>query len=471
MKKIILALLISFTALSADYVIKEDGTLTLQTTQSTTTPPPVDTWVGAALPTKAFNVLDYGLKGDGVTDDSAALEELAKDTDVTNWYFPSGYTFKLHEVSIPSHIVAVYGAGTIRAYDNGNNDSGVSKLGAFILNGSGKPCHDNLILDGLHFEMESGYTTAQNYGMVTVDRSGGNNTGVELRNCTFDGANGALNGIKVFTDDSNIYTDLKIYNNESYNNSGFFDIELIHLGTPMYDGLPNLKIYNNYIHTDAGSHGGISIPRYDGGVNSTMEIYNNRVHDKGMAIEVISRNIKVHHNEILNCDGQAFSIGEYTSEFGDTDPTAETLFYSNHIEMTNTGYIYSYSGSNAKIYDNFIKGRVILRLQIEGSDLSIPDFYENTVVTNYPQNSVEMTSDITGLVQSGSFHDNIIYNIGEWDGAVVSNTESTFNSNYNTFYMSNTRTCMVTSGTDVGNVCNYNYVDPFPAGRPGAGLL
>lgn len=28
------------------------------------------------LPTQPFNVLDYGLKGDGITDDSAALKEL-----------------------------------------------------------------------------------------------------------------------------------------------------------------------------------------------------------------------------------------------------------------------------------------------------------------------------------------------------------------------------------------------------------
>jgi len=79
MKKIILALLIQFTTLSADYVIKPDGTLTLQTTQSTATPQPKD---------NAVSVKTFGAIGDGITDDTLAIQNAINSE--SKIYFPKG---------------------------------------------------------------------------------------------------------------------------------------------------------------------------------------------------------------------------------------------------------------------------------------------------------------------------------------------------------------------------------------------
>ncbi len=79
MKKIILALLIQFTTLSADYVIKPDGTLTLQTTQSTTTPQPED---------NAVSVKTFGAVGDGIADDTLAIQNAINGE--SKLFFPKG---------------------------------------------------------------------------------------------------------------------------------------------------------------------------------------------------------------------------------------------------------------------------------------------------------------------------------------------------------------------------------------------
>ncbi len=77
MKKIILALLISFTALLADYVIKSDGTLTPATTQDVTTPPstPISTNCNHPNYGAPINVSTLGIKGDG-SDEQPLLESI-----------------------------------------------------------------------------------------------------------------------------------------------------------------------------------------------------------------------------------------------------------------------------------------------------------------------------------------------------------------------------------------------------------
>lgn len=101
MKKLILiTILIVSNAISGSFIMSpgqplvksEEATSSdTNTDQASTEPITINTdpdWIQQPLPTEKFDVTDYGLKCDGVTDDSNALKTLAKNTAVTNWYFP-----------------------------------------------------------------------------------------------------------------------------------------------------------------------------------------------------------------------------------------------------------------------------------------------------------------------------------------------------------------------------------------------
>ncbi len=470
MKKIILALLISFTALSADYVIKEDGTLTLQTTQSTT-PPPADTWVGAPLPTEAFNVLDYGLKGDGVTDDSAALNALAANTNVTNWYFPADKIFKLHQISVPSHVEAIHGAGTIRSYDNGNTNTAASIHGALLINFFGNPAFSGLIVDGLTFDAPD-FTTAQNYGMLGLYQRGGASTNnIEIRNCIFKNSSN-LNGIKAFSDTgiNIIHNNLRIYNNEFIGITGFFAIELINQSDG--DSYPGLHVNNNYIH---GGGNGISFIKSQG---STSYIHDNSLDGISMGIETAACfGTQVYNNTLLNNKGQAISDGGNT--WGGTDIKVKKVYiHHNHIECTSSGYVYFYGGTTSEFYENYVKGAVNIKLQVgyEAFGTKFGNIHNNTLVgeTGYSiWNRVVEISGLTGVdMTDGITQDNDIYSsISDGSGIALGNISAGVYILNNNFYLINNAGYCITAdkGTQTGDTCEKGWIGDTPTGRTGAG--
>lgn len=423
------------------------------------------------------DVTTRGLTGDGVTDDTAALVTLAGDVTVTNWYFPLG-VYRLYEVDIPPTVQFVHGLGTIMSHDNGNSDGGLSVAGGLKLAFSGFPVHDDFVLDGLSFDIEPGFTTAQNYGQVTISRSAQTNH-LQIRNCTFNGANGNLNAIKVFTDKANHWgngsfwhENMVIRNNLSDLCTGFFDFEFVEAGQiDMLDSMPGFRLFNNQVTNGSGTHGAISYVRH----SSEAQIYNNDIEGSDMALEILSERVRVYSNRVLNSDGQALSLSNITYKYGDVEFGNRAKIYQNHIEITPAGFAYAYMGCNHEIYDNYILGNTVIALQVADSLPRAPYIHDNTIVCPDDVRAVKITNDLgTGDFTTGEIRDNKIYNTNASaaDCIYVANTDANFIISGNTNYISNTATCItLLSGTDGGgNVCTNSYSGTPPTTRDGAGL-
>ncbi len=472
MKKIILAFLIQFATLSADYVIKADGTLILQTSQSTTTTPPADTWSEAPLPTQAFNVLDYGLKGDGVTDDSAALKELAKNTDVTNWYFPAGKTFKLHYVYVPSHVEAIYGNGTIRAYDNGNTDETKAIHGALRINQVGYPAHEGIIVDGLIFDAPD-FISRESYAVLELSGNGGATNNIEIRNCIFRNTS-HLNGFKAF---SAAYAgrsqhNLKVHDNVFYNVDGYFAVELI--GTiESGDGFPGLDFHDNHIYD---SSAGISIINTE---SPTAHIYNNLIENTGMCLETAGcSGINLHHNTVLGATDILVSDGSKDNPDLTHTTVKKCYYYNNHLESSPTGYLQISGGSTSEFYENFILGSVTIRLEgaSDGFPLRFGNIHDNTFVGYDGQRfgwEVISVYDPDGRVMDGgTITNNDIYanKPNEMVGIRCNNVTANVNLTANNIHMKGTYDCIIpNNATETDNVCTQSYAGDVPTSRVGAG--
>ena len=136
---------------------------------------------------------------------------LAKNTNVTNWYFPAGKTFLLSRINVPSHVVAIYGGATIIS----KGYSATYPEGAFNLNNSGYSIANNFIIDGLNFKRGSGFSGDPAYGQITIFQYGSSSSGVQIRNCSFDSTNFDGDCIAGFgaSDGSITHDGMRIYNN------------------------------------------------------------------------------------------------------------------------------------------------------------------------------------------------------------------------------------------------------------------
>jgi hypothetical protein len=84
----------------------------------------VDTNVQAKL-RERVSVKDFGATGDGVTDDTAAVQAALDSAGATRVLFPSGYTFKLvGEVTIPSNMTLEFQSCTVNWTLDGENGRG-----------------------------------------------------------------------------------------------------------------------------------------------------------------------------------------------------------------------------------------------------------------------------------------------------------------------------------------------------------
>jgi len=104
MKQVIFILLAAFTLLSADYIMKADGTLTRLIDYNSTT-------VSDLLDDTAVNVKVFGAKGDGITDDTIAIQK-AIDSE-SRLYFPKGKYKITNSIYLRSNIVLISKDATI----------------------------------------------------------------------------------------------------------------------------------------------------------------------------------------------------------------------------------------------------------------------------------------------------------------------------------------------------------------------
>jgi hypothetical protein len=401
----------------------------------------------------------------GTTSDDSKLAALAADTSITNWYIPSGKTLRVSEFPVPSHVKAVFGEGTVKAHDDGNDDSGVSKIGALVLNADGHSARNELVVDGLTFTAASDYTTHKNYGVVTLSSRGGSTDGLEIRNCHFTNTR-QLNGVKTFArGEDQVHRNLHIYDNVFERVGGYFGLEIINQvnDSPRVDGYPGLNVFDNQFF-------GIPALSFIQSSGTNSHLYNNYFDNTSMSIETASTHgTNVYGNHMVNVRGQALSDGGDT--WGGTAlPEKQAFIHHNHVEMTQDGYAYFYGGGISKIYENYFKGRVIMRPQSANSQLKVGEFHHNTIVCNNNSTALSVRSDIPGDLIEGNIHDNEVYhtrNNTSDKGIAGSKVTSAVVFKNNEIMMTNaSATCVATTGTESNNVCHLGYSGPVPAFRP-----
>lgn len=429
-------------------------------------------WMETPLPTTLYDVTDYGLVGNGTTDDTSALNTLALNTSVTNWYFPSGSSFLLSRVDVPSHVEAIFGGGTIisKGYTGDTNPEG-----AFNFNNTGKNLADNFVCDGLTFQLGSGFDGGYAYGQITFFQYGGSTNNVQIRNCYYNQSGHSMNAVKVFahTDGSISHTGLRIYNNEVVNQAAIaFEIynqENLETST----GFVDTYLYNNKFTNGSGMS--ISVA----GVKQNFYIYNNEFR-AGWAIETAEcDNGFIHHNYGVGLTSYAYTDGiKWSGPF--TDPGVVKV-YNNHFEgepvdNEHGGTFLLYNGGPTEVYDNYIRGATMVKLDnFDGKDtnLVMGDIHNNTFVmdwvNDWSNNAVKIFEDTgtTTTIDEGTFRLNDVYNSRLNQTALFTScTGQTYSDN--NFY-TNGGSCIV-GATQTGGSCNQNYVGTPPTSRVGAGL-
>ena len=370
------------------------------------------------LPTIPSNVLDYGLLGNGTTDDTAALNTLATNTSVTNWYFPSGSTFLLQSVHVPAHVEALYGGATIisKAYTPSD-----SPIGAFLLNRD-NPQANSLIIDGLDFvqEVSSSWPPEANntrwYGHITVWHNH-SISDLEIRHCSFDTSEFDFNCIKVFGGPSGVNSGLRIYDN-TFTNVQEFGLEIFNMQkTSDTRSVIDAQVYDNDFSSDAGTkQRAISIVGIRGGINNTgipdgteTRVFNNTLHDLHWGIEVGNASgVQVYNNNITNISDNTLSLfSNGTLDMG------VTTFYRNNIEgdhIVDTFFarLLIYLGSA----DVFHENRIDCGIQIEsrGNTTGFDDlyFHDNILIQDLGTLSIPTIVKFQGA-DSGRFINNHLY--------------------------------------------------------------
>lgn len=490
MKKIIILIVVLILSiplsLLADYIISEDGTLIRQVIQgttapqsvdesSTTPPPATDAWIGAELPTDVFNVLEYGLKGDGKTDDSTALKELAKNTNVTNWYFPKGYTFLLYDVIPPKHVKFIWGSGTLRRKLLQPTDPNFTKWQQGVLN-----IWHTVVIDGLTFDNqpEKEFHGSESMGQLGIsgenpDEPEFSSDGIEIRNCHFDGSGVWSDGISIFTGKTgqNKHANLKIYNNTFFN-AGHFGIEGGDRTEPQnvnQNSLPGLWVFNNHFTASEPKIMAISIVRQR--VGSPTKIFNNTIDGLHWGIELPSCDgVEVYGNVITNTNEYAFLEGQHTEggPWGGTPlPTGHNLIHDNWFgdkDGTSTAdwgsFILLYAGSSSEFYDNYIRSKVIIQRHADYIDTKGGHWHHNTFVLNHKNNGssiIQTDGDITTF----NFHDNILYGTESGiTGISIGNSTDAKLAN-NEIHLATGGNC-ISGTTQTGGSCdtNYNAIPP-----------
>jgi len=165
-----------------------------------------------AIHTKAakvvFNVHAYGATGDGVTDDTAAVQRAFNAATAGDAvYFPAG-TYVLGTVSIPNGIARIYG----QQNSNGSPAATLRQaaLGADLLRTAGDT--HNIAIEGLSFQGIGGDSIAPSNSAITFccgTQTKSSNTDVTVRNNQFSGwredAVGVADATNVVIDSNSVH--------------------------------------------------------------------------------------------------------------------------------------------------------------------------------------------------------------------------------------------------------------------------
>lgn len=430
------------------------------------------------LPSKAYNVLDYGLKGDGSTDDTGALNDLASNTGITNWYFPAGYTFRLSNISVPAHVDTLYGGGTIKTIMSSTNNRG-----AFH---NTTTTNDHTLYDGLLFTWESNRIDTI-YGAISYGNAHRNNN-IEIRNCTFTGNTNASHNALLFVGDyaTGALTNTWVHNNQ-FIKIPRASIEVLgrESGTSSNSkddrSIANVNIYsntfdasnaNNYGHKD-GWHCAISFSANRGG----SKAYNNRFINHKWDVEVSDAKGCEVYNNYSTGTSEYFIF--YNNREDGYDINVDNPIHHNHFESDDCMYGISIEGTAGgmplgNIYENYIKGGPIWHKEGAGGRV-----HDNTIVKNLSVTTVGPYSAIikgdAGNTTDIEIADNDIYVYGGNTEAISNrNSESSTSGTQalrNNIYTSGTGCISLSGATLTSNVCNTSWSGTIPTGRVGAGLL
>lgn len=484
MKKTLLLLILCITT-SLAYTIT-DGTLAKYSTATTTTSD--EGFSPQVLPSTYYDVTEYGLKCDGTTDDSPALKVLASNTNVTNWYIPPGKTCRLYGISVPEHVKAIFGGGSIKEIvkDTTYAQGPIHQVNA----------HSGYVIDGITFvgDGQKGSSIVYMYGFValasTTSSGGGAIRNIEIRNCYFDATNNeksgdfGRDGIIIYGD-----SDVGSTRNVWIHNNTFKDIkgagmEILHRSATVdpdgvNQGLHNVLVENNDF--DGRGWCGISISQ----VRNKCVLRNNKFHGNWKwAFELNqAKDVYVYNNEATEIREDHISIGGtgwHTAEYDDLNSPNTNYVYQNHFD-DESARIHMYGGSSTHIYDNYIRGTIHFEARSGNANGGIIENNTHVQINaaldiGLNARAVMATTYDTTNYSIGTilYQNNDVYSIGSWNVLMLN---STMNANDkfidNRLYTTGTVDCIsVDTGNSVltGNTCTENYSGTIPSSRSGAGL-
>ena len=160
----------------------------------------------------SLSVRDYGAKGDGVTDDTQAINQClqAAKTQQANVYFPAG-TYLCNTVDASGNILS-FDAGasqSLSIYGDGQTSVITTSLnaGSCLLYLSAFAASSGLTVKNLSLQNTHGMITAQTRGLFITGTVAQNLSNVSVSGCYFQGFSTALGaqGINTFTVNSNYF--------------------------------------------------------------------------------------------------------------------------------------------------------------------------------------------------------------------------------------------------------------------------
>ncbi len=464
--------------------------------------PPVDDEIPLPPRSEWNNVLDHGLVGDGRTNDTAALKHLAQNTSITNWYFPSGHTFLITAVTVPSHVKAIFGGGTILAKANTKSDG--SADGALILDAN----YNGLVIDGLTFKCQkSGINGPENSNHNKWPYHGRDHhwtwngtikifgrkrmTRIQIRNNIFDQANFGFNAIKAFGGQSPSHgrsypnTNMRIYNNE-FKNFDNFAVEIIDMERKQDGSSRNItgcKIFNNDFHSGGLAAISFVLIRAGAGPDGKKDgtenyIYNNRITGSTWGIEYTGcSGLYLHNNQITNIPryGLLGGQGRVIKSVG------KNYIYNNHITSNFSQGVESllYLYNHDDFYGNYIDSPIKwtdTTYNATGRHVPNGNWYNNTIcisATNQTWGTILAAKDcfkasITNNYFYGSSTTNKAINLRK----IYSGSANVVVKGNHFFMKKSSAACLdvnyaITQGN---NTCNKGWTGNIPTGRTGAGL-